>query len=715
MFTPNGVRFTVDTDPHYHVLRVQRAIAEWPRVAPSDPWLDYPNGVEIVWPPLFDAAIAATARAAGAGHPTPELVEAVAAFFPVVLGVATVAAVPWLGSALLGGGPWLGAGLVLALLPVHARFSIVGRPDQHVAEVLIFCLVLLAFAHSFRGRHRLASVAFLGLCLSGAFWTWQGSALDLAVVGWVLAGWHVVAPAGDRAARDMAWGVALGAAVAGGLFALSLVAFGPPGALGRMTLTGLSGFPVALCAMTAAFAAGILAVRRRWPADSPVARALQLAVVAALAALPLAVPAMWPPLRQGAMAFARSGRWYSTISEFSPMFGQYPWREELPYRFAQLGFTLLVAPLAWIPIARAWRERPSDRAILFTFVAVLAPFYALALLRVRFGAYLAPLLAIAVACAVRQGSRWLARRAHLQGAMGEGALTAIGLLLVTVPTPARIQEGLSPDGLGTDETLVRTLRELGSLPPSSPDRPAVFARWPLGHLVRYYAGKPVVGNGFGIEGGERSLDDWAAFAFAGDEETAERVLEKRKIGFLVLGDPAEVVDHDLAFAPEGTPPLLARSDLGQLRPLPAFYDLAVTRIGVFNGSARPGRSEAGLGHYRLLLESLPGSVTSALKVFGWVPGCRVSFKVGQPSASLRVSVQLRTNLGRRYEWRSTADADPSGRAQMLLPYATGPNGYVDAAPYEVVLGPDHAAFLVPESCVLGRGALAFDLASAPPR
>ena len=74
--------------------------------------------------------------------------------------------------------------------------------------------------------------------------------------------------------------------------------------------------------------------------------------------------------------------------------------------------------------------------------------------------------------------------------------------------------------------------------------PAVFARWPLGHLVRYYARKPVVGSGFGTECGENSLSDWAAFVFANDMEEAERILYRRRIGFVIFGDPSEVVQFD---------------------------------------------------------------------------------------------------------------------------------------------------------------------------
>jgi asparagine N-glycosylation enzyme membrane subunit Stt3 len=711
VFTPAGVRFTVDTDPHYHVLRVHRAIAEWPQVASRDPWLDYPNGVDVVWPPLFDAVMASAAEVLGAGHPTPELVERVAAFFPVVLGAATVAVVAVLGRIILGGGLWLDAALLLALLPVHARFSMVGRPDQHVAEVLNFCLVLLAFVVSSRTKRRLSPAVVLGLTLCVGFWTWQGSALNLATLGAVLAGWHVLAPPGEHSAEDMAIALASGATAAAGLLALSLAAFGPPGAVFRMSLSGLTGFPILLCALTATFAGGVLLFRRRWPSTSPAVRALQLFAVVSVALLPLAIPATWPPLRQGAMAFARSGKWYSTISEFSPMFGQYPLADELPYRFAQLGFTLLVAPLALVPLWQRWHERPGERATLFAFSLVLSLLYALALRRVRFGAYLAPLLAIAAALAVRSLTAWVTRRARIRKRPFVLALSAAGMLLVAPPTPAHLREGLSPEGLGMDETLISTLKRLGTLSPAVAERPAVFARWPIGHLIRYYASKPVVTNGFGIEGGPHALDDWALFAFATEEGTAERVLEQRRIGFLILGDPAEVMEHDRPFAPPGTPPVVNQSPTGELRPLPAFFDLALTRVGVFEGGERPGRTEAGLGHFRLLLESLPGSMTSALKVFGWVPGCRVQFRGGPPGLLLHVIVRLTSNLGLSREWRSSVEVDPSGRAEVLVPYATGMNGYVRTTPYELATASDRAAFVVEESCVAGGGSLALDLGS----
>src|SRR5574341_1810053 len=50
--------FSLDPDGLYHARRVERAIREG-EVAQVDPWMNYPEGARIPWPPYYDLSLAA--------------------------------------------------------------------------------------------------------------------------------------------------------------------------------------------------------------------------------------------------------------------------------------------------------------------------------------------------------------------------------------------------------------------------------------------------------------------------------------------------------------------------------------------------------------------------------------------------------------------------------------------------------------------------------
>jgi hypothetical protein len=58
VFGTGRVAFVADSDPNYHVLRAERMLHEPPLLASADPFMNYPRGAVILWPPLFDGLIA---------------------------------------------------------------------------------------------------------------------------------------------------------------------------------------------------------------------------------------------------------------------------------------------------------------------------------------------------------------------------------------------------------------------------------------------------------------------------------------------------------------------------------------------------------------------------------------------------------------------------------------------------------------------------------
>jgi len=438
VFGDGEVRFVVDADPHYHVLRSERMLRGDPGAPWRDPGLDWPHGADITWPPLFDATIAAGARLTGGPAPGRAEVARAAAFLPVLLGLLAIAAAGVVGALLLGRAGALGAALGCALLPASVEAAKLGRPDQHVAEQLLWLVVLGSLALAVRrpGR-RAAAAAVRGIGAGAAlsFLTWQGSAFALVVPAAFLAAVHVLDARGaDPAARRATIVWALGCALGAVLLAAAVLAWGVPGGLRWTDVRGVGGLHVAILAGNAAFA-GLLAALPRLRAGAGLARrALEVALALALPLL--ATLAVSPALRAGAarglVALFASSPWYAAIIEFRPMLftGIVPLRHELIVAAIGFGFSVPFALASLPALLRAAARSPADRARpVLAALAFVVPL-GLALARQRFGPYLVVPASLLAGEAIRSWAGWVGRRFESldarRAAVAAGALLSSG-------------------------------------------------------------------------------------------------------------------------------------------------------------------------------------------------------------------------------------------------------------------------------------------------
>jgi dolichyl-diphosphooligosaccharide--protein glycosyltransferase len=229
VFGDGAVRLVVDGDPYYH-LRRARTILATGAIPWRDGWLNYPAGADVPWPPLFDLLLAACAWLVGLGDPSPETIARVAAVVPPVLGLASIAVAAAFAAEVFGPAAGALTGLLLAASPTHVVYSLLGRPDQHVLEILLFTAVALAMARGLgEGRTRPRTVILLGVTIALSFWNWLGSAFTLLVAG-VACAVHAVVTSPERAG----WGLpakllGAGSAIAAALLALSIGAAGRRG------------------------------------------------------------------------------------------------------------------------------------------------------------------------------------------------------------------------------------------------------------------------------------------------------------------------------------------------------------------------------------------------------------------------------------------------------------------------------------------------------
>lgn len=690
-----------DGDCHYHRLRAELIAADFPHAAGRDPDLGG-GGIDILWPPLFDELMASAALVLGGGEASRRDVAYVAAWTPVVIGVATVPLVGWLAGILMGPEVAFGAALLAALSTPHATFSLLGRSDHHVLELLLSLGILIAYAGGLGAagaRRRSVAVLGMGVAIALSFWNWPGSALNLVFIAGFVAVWHVLAPCEDVRGSAPAAMLAAGCGAGAVLFAASLALLGPPGALARMTIVGITGLHVVVTAGAAAFG-GVLFLAWRKKRDATPWRRISEVIVAG--GLPLAAAAAAPDVRGGLwlglLALLRGNQWYASIGEFSPMFlgGQDSLREEVAQALAWYGLMPLAAVAGVVALHRRWRGGAERRPELLLLVTWGATSFGLALGQYRFGLYAAAPLAIWGWVGIRFArERWVPRlcRAFIfDFAVAIVLLAPVGSLakahLLAEPkvTPAPLLAWL---GEQTDATAART----------------VYARWTWGHHVRALARRPAVANPFGTDGGVIAFEESLRTFLSTDDAEFLRVLGTHRAGYLLNENPRGDVLYQGAL-PSVAPAIADvrydwRTGLSMTE-TERYRELVSYRLYAHDGSSTDG--SPALGSFRLLRETEPEDRTKsdrpAYSLFGVIPGARLRLSGTSPGAQITAITRVRTNTGREFRWQTTVLADERGNAEFRVPYATGENGSSVAAPLELSAGEGTRIIHVPEAAVL---------------
>ncbi|HEX2657530.1 MAG TPA: STT3 domain-containing protein, partial [Polyangia bacterium] len=185
----SGVRL-FDTDSYYHLRHARYAAAHFPALQRWDPGT-YPNGQPRRYAGLFDVAIGGAALVAGGGHPDGAKLTRVAAFTPVVLGLAACLALFFLSRAASGAAAGLLALALVTLYPGNfLQRSLLGAVDHHVAEILLAILTAWGLHRAFLPRGDASARRWSwwrpdllsALPLVIFFFTWYGAPIYLVLV-----------------------------------------------------------------------------------------------------------------------------------------------------------------------------------------------------------------------------------------------------------------------------------------------------------------------------------------------------------------------------------------------------------------------------------------------------------------------------------------------------------------------------------------------------
>ena len=714
VFTAQGVTPPNGADEYYHLRRIWYSVVNFPELLERDWSVAFPIGGQVIWPPGFDLAVAALARAL-VGAEDQAAVERVAVFVPPILGglaVVTAAAISSRVFSLRAGAV---TGVLLALLPGHYVYSLLGMVDHHCAVSLftaLFVLGAVQVAQREPERSWWGRAVVLGLGAALFLSLWPGALLHLALLQGLAVIWMLQAASGQVATRR-AWHLVLMQAVAAAAIA--------PLALGRVW-TELGSFsPLVLTSFQPGwFAANALAcalLARSWAAAPVVAASVRLrwlsaiavagvALVAALAA----IPGLAGSLDTAAGWFRGDDETLERIIEMLPLFGDLDgdgpawWgqrAERLLTRFIFL-FPPLLALLAW----RAARSGRADLWLLTVWASVS---FAEALLQVRF------VNSFSVAYTIVLGGTLVdlagAARARLAGrppALRLGAAVAglVALLLILQPSMvfmAGIAEVWSTEGQGqvrhgyrsglVYRAVARWLAgqtpvTRGYLDASLRPEYAVLARWDRGHLLRYMSERPVVQDNFAAYGGRYSFEMAAKFYSSEVESQAVRILDELRVRYVIADRMGAAQGERYA----------KRAMLRRLYPYPSREDPR-------QQAGLPLRF-TGLRHLRLVLETTPGQLgVSNLRVFERVPGALLT---GEVTPNTLVRAKLQVASGSRSEpgtYVTSVRSSSEGRYALRVPYATSSDGAIRTADaYRVVCGEgrgttDSGEVAVPEQAV----------------
>jgi oligosaccharyl transferase (archaeosortase A-associated) len=672
------------SDSFYHMRRILYTVDHFPSTLWFDSYLDYPRGLELLWPPLFDQLIAGVALLLGAE--TSREIEIVGSVVPPILGSLTIVALYFLARELFGRKAGLLSALFLAINPQHASASIFARPDHHVFEtfLLVNILLFLVIAQK-RPDKRVWSAAVAGVFMASLAYTWIGAAAYLGIfLVYVL-----IQTAIDLRQRSSSEGDLATFLVAFGVAVILILPFWKEAWL-LPSFLGAAGILLLIVVLLALYQP-FLEWGLSW------------------AALPLMVVVLGYVLIISSYSFGQSmgvhhlfdqGLGYFFGGDLSSKVAEAVPLHSAVKPLSVAGFNLTIAVMGFAHLWRSDIDRPQLLFLVWT-VSVLV----LALFQNRFlyvfSASMSILMALFFfrAAAIVGGWDWT-RRNRLSR-----YLPKILLILLLLPSAASFAGAFSVRPAiveyGWDEPLLwleRNSEKTNSFgnPNQTPEY-GVLSWWDRGNWILYRSRRPVVANGF-----QAGAEDAARFFLSGSEKEALEILDERRSRYVITD--SKMLGSGLSAMALWTGEMPA--DRVRLN------ESGSDHAGKFPGTvlARSHLYDCReMSHLRLIYESEPPEGSSnQVKIFERVVGARIA-GTSMGGEAVVATLNLTTDHGRRFQYTKTVTPE-NGRYEMIVPYSTEGEGPVRAAgPYIVSSGGKSRSVDVAIEEVLLGGEVTVDL------
>lgn len=640
-------------DSFYHMRRILYTVDNFPNTLWFDSYLNYPHGLELTWPPLFDQLIAGIALAAGAGN-----LEMVAALVPPILGAATVIVLYLLARELFGRRVALLSAFMLAIAPVHVARSCFGYTDHHVLEVLLILGSILSMVFALSGRDRRLWFAVLAGVLTAALaYSWIGASIYLGAF-LVYAVVQVTLDVRDGvSSKDMIVPFLIAFLIA----LLLLLPFCSEPWL-RPSIFSVVGILV-VASILYALSRIFLDKKVPWMIFPPVVVVLGYCFVILVYVFSQS-RGIYSTLRSGS-AYLFGGELAGKVMEATPI---YVGSDFVSF----FGLGLLIALFGLAALVVHMRRSPLQRGqVLFLVWTVFT--MVLSVAQIRF------LYIFSANAAILTGYLFFWAKDRINVAERPGRfdpqmtkILPLALLIVIVlPSAVGLMAMIEnePAIAGDWPEALRWLED-NTPATSNFEEPyavpeySVLSWWDYGNWILYRSKRPVVANNF-----QAGAVDAARFYLSESEEEAMDILEYRGSRYVTTDEsmlyeklPAIVswIDED----PSSYLNITDDHDVLTFKHSRRFMGTTLAALHLFDGG--------GMGHLRLIHETntTRGLIysTNKVKIFEKVPGARIAgtTRSDRPVGAL---LNVTSNQGRKFQY-FTSVMPRDGRYEITVPYST---------------------------------------------
>ncbi|MCJ7443170.1 MAG: oligosaccharyl transferase, archaeosortase A system-associated [Methanotrichaceae archaeon] len=647
-------------DSYYHMRRILYMVNHFPNTLWSDTYIDYPNGFNITWPPLYDQ-ISATASLILGQH-AQQGVEMVSAFLPVVFGILTIVVVYFMVREVFGRDIALLSAFLAALSPSFIFNSMVGATDHHSLEVLFLLASLLFMVLAFsRKEKRYIFAGFAGIFLAGLAYNWFGTIIYLGIF---------LLYAAVQITLDLRGGSSLketpGTLLTSFVVALILI-------LPYWNTTWLSlsffGIIMAIFAIIILFIISYIIAKRniKWYFfPSMILIIIFIFYLFGYLQGDLFIGNIG--VKQG-IEFIFGGGGIG-ISEAMPLFSGISPSSLI---FSYLGWTLLFSLagiIAFIYVLQKSGKEINKGQLLILVWGIASILLTLGQSRFLYMSSIA--FGILISILFFQLIELLEKRMSEKKQKLPKALV-IGLLLILIlPTLAETIDAAKglPFSIAGDWYDSLNWLKTNSNSTSFYDDPkavpeySVMSKWDYGNWIIQVAERPVVANNFQV-----GLRDSFKFFLSEDEDAATSLLDKKRSKYIII-------DYDMLYtklpvmlrwANKEPSDYFTTEEYGSsvaFMPLPKLLNTTLARLYLFDG--------AGAGHFRLLHESSTRIGTqppkSKVKIFEYVPGVLIKVNTGSDQR-VGALLNLTSNQDRDFVYVNEGSYR-DGRFEIRVPYST---------------------------------------------
>lgn len=666
-------------DEYYHMRRILYGVEHFPNVLWFDSYLNYPHGLSISWPPLFDQISSAICLALG--QHTKEGVEMTASFVPVIIGLLAMVVVYYIMRELFDHKTALLASFMTALAPYYLLYTMIAATDHHSLEVLLQLISLLFFVLAFsRPEKRWIYASAAGFSLALLAYTWQGA--DVYFGGFFL--FAVAAMTLDLRAARSAQLTATTLIVA---FLLALILVLPFRNTTWMapSFLGLTAIFIAL-AIILVLAVVISKKNISWKAF-PLA-ILALSILFLLLSKPLGGIFGLESLIRTGLGYIWGGEMIGRIGEAEPLI--YDMKTFTQVAFSSLGLNILLSlagAAACIHYIRREKGPRRNALLLFLIWAIFAILLTLGQSRFLYIStiYMGALISILIIYALDRS--WKTEEENSKKAPRALAVALVVLLVLPTAIDAFYFSLNTPPAIAGDwyESLhwLKENSETTSFlaEPREAAEYSVMSWWDYGNWILYVSERPVVANNF-----QAGVEDAVRFYLSENETEAAEIMEARgaKYAFTDYSIVYGKLPSLMEWADEDLSSYMTLEEHGtQISAIPKerFFNTTLGKLYLVDGT--------GMGQFRLihesntLLGSYPGK--SQVKIFQYVPGALLRIPAG-PGENGGALLNMTTNMEREFIYvnQATRNGDV---LEVRVPYSTESEYEVHALdPYLVFSG-----------------------------